>query len=165
MLTGWVGIDPSPWLFSTWRMCSREQRNKQPDWLAINTDFITSQSHSCFYLFGFGPRLEAFTLYRVHMVMTLTHGIKLNSFKMNVALKSMIILWNLITTKRRKVVRVKMSPNWPNSMSWLRESDPIYSLNSNDWKFNLFIRKNNFFGTKGFLLKINPTGDWKKNQS
>jgi hypothetical protein len=46
-----------------------------------------------------------------------------------------------------------------------------YSLNSNDWKCNLFVRKNNLFGivlirTKLFLcLKIKPTGDWKKNQS
>ncbi len=34
--------------FSTWRICSREQRKKQLDWLATNTDDITSQSHSLF---------------------------------------------------------------------------------------------------------------------
>ncbi len=30
------------------RICSREQRKKQLDWLATNTDVITSQSHSLF---------------------------------------------------------------------------------------------------------------------
>ena len=35
-------------LFSTRRICSREQRKKQLDWLATNTDDITSQSHSLF---------------------------------------------------------------------------------------------------------------------
>ncbi len=35
-------------MFSTWRICSREQRKKQLDWLATNTDDITSQSHSLF---------------------------------------------------------------------------------------------------------------------
>ena len=30
------------------RICSREQRKKQLDWLATNTDDITSQSHSLF---------------------------------------------------------------------------------------------------------------------
>ena len=35
-------------LFSTRRLCSREQRKKQPYWLATNTDDITSQSHSLF---------------------------------------------------------------------------------------------------------------------
>ncbi len=34
--------------FSTWRICSREQRKKQLDWLATNSDDITSQSHSLF---------------------------------------------------------------------------------------------------------------------
>ena len=34
--------------FSTWRICSREQRKKQLDWLATNTDDITNQSHSLF---------------------------------------------------------------------------------------------------------------------
>ncbi len=34
--------------FSTWRICSREQRKKQLDWLATNADVITSQSHSLF---------------------------------------------------------------------------------------------------------------------
>ncbi len=34
--------------FSTWRICSREQRKKQLDWLVTNTDDITSQSHSLF---------------------------------------------------------------------------------------------------------------------
>ncbi len=34
--------------FSTWLICSREQRKKQLDWLATNTDVITSQSHSLF---------------------------------------------------------------------------------------------------------------------
>ncbi len=34
--------------FSTWRICSREQRKKQLDWLMTNTDVITSQSHSLF---------------------------------------------------------------------------------------------------------------------
>ena len=34
--------------FSTWRICSREQRKKQLDWLVTNTDDITSQSHSVF---------------------------------------------------------------------------------------------------------------------
>jgi hypothetical protein len=33
-------------LFSTRRMCSREQRKKQRDWLATNTYVITTQSHS-----------------------------------------------------------------------------------------------------------------------
>jgi hypothetical protein len=31
-----------------WRICSREQRKQQLDWLATNTDDITSQSHSLF---------------------------------------------------------------------------------------------------------------------
>jgi hypothetical protein len=35
-------------LFSTKGICSREQRKRQLDWLATNTDVITSQSHSCF---------------------------------------------------------------------------------------------------------------------
>ena len=35
-------------LFFTGRICLREQRKKQPDWLATNTDVITSQSHSLF---------------------------------------------------------------------------------------------------------------------
>ncbi len=39
---------PSPPLFSTRRICSREQRKKQLDWLVTNTDDITSQSHSLF---------------------------------------------------------------------------------------------------------------------
>ena len=34
--------------FSTRRICSREQRKKQLDWLATDTDDITSQSHSLF---------------------------------------------------------------------------------------------------------------------
>ena len=34
--------------FSTWRICSREQRNEQLDWLATNTDVITTQSHLLF---------------------------------------------------------------------------------------------------------------------
>ena len=34
--------------FSTWRIYSREQRKKQLDWLATNTDNITNQSHSLF---------------------------------------------------------------------------------------------------------------------
>ena len=34
--------------FSTWRICSREQRKKQLDWLVTNTDVTTSQSHSLF---------------------------------------------------------------------------------------------------------------------
>ena len=34
--------------FSTWRICSREQRKKQLDWLVTNTDDITTQSHSLF---------------------------------------------------------------------------------------------------------------------
>ena len=34
--------------FSTRRICSREQRTKQLDWLMTNTDDITSQSHSLF---------------------------------------------------------------------------------------------------------------------
>ncbi len=34
--------------FSIRRICSREQRKKQLDWLATNTDVITSQSHSLF---------------------------------------------------------------------------------------------------------------------
>ena len=43
---------PSPLSrFSTWRICSREQRKKQLDWLVTNTDDITSQSHS-FCLFA-----------------------------------------------------------------------------------------------------------------
>jgi hypothetical protein len=29
-------------------ICSREQRKKQVDWLATNTDDITTQSHSLF---------------------------------------------------------------------------------------------------------------------
>ena len=36
--------------FSTRRICSREQRKKQLDWLATNTDDITSQSNSLFSL-------------------------------------------------------------------------------------------------------------------
>jgi hypothetical protein len=35
-------------LFSTRRTCSREQRKKQLDWLATNTDDITNQSHLLF---------------------------------------------------------------------------------------------------------------------
>ena len=34
--------------FSTWRICSREQRKKRLDWLETNTDDIASQSHSLF---------------------------------------------------------------------------------------------------------------------
>ena len=34
--------------FSTWRICSREQRKKQLDWLVTNTDDIASQSDSLF---------------------------------------------------------------------------------------------------------------------
>ncbi len=37
-------------MFSTWRICSREQRKKQFDWLATNTDDIATQSHSLFLL-------------------------------------------------------------------------------------------------------------------
>jgi hypothetical protein len=33
-------------LLSTRPIRSREQRKKQPDWLATNTDDITNQSHS-----------------------------------------------------------------------------------------------------------------------
>jgi hypothetical protein len=44
-----------------------------------------------------------------------------------------------------------------------------HSVNSSDWKFNLFIRKNDLFGLflqmNLFLLRINPASDWKKNQS
>jgi hypothetical protein len=36
-------------LFSTGRMCMREQRKKQFDWLVTNTDVITIQSHLLFY--------------------------------------------------------------------------------------------------------------------
>ena len=43
-----VQLDPRLSRFSTWRICSREQRKKQLDWLATNTDVITSQSHSLF---------------------------------------------------------------------------------------------------------------------
>jgi hypothetical protein len=35
-------------LFSTRPIRLREQRKKQPDWLATNTDDITNQSHSLF---------------------------------------------------------------------------------------------------------------------
>ena len=35
-------------LSSTWQICSHEQRKKQLDWLATNTDDITYQSHSLF---------------------------------------------------------------------------------------------------------------------
>ena len=46
----------------------------------------------------------------------------------------------------------------------------VCSLNTSDWKFNLFICKNNLFLrlfslTKHFRLKISRTRDWKKNQS
>jgi hypothetical protein len=34
-------------LFSTRRNCSREQREKQLDWLATNPDDINTQSHPC----------------------------------------------------------------------------------------------------------------------
>ncbi len=34
--------------FSTWRICSREKRKKQLDWLVTNTDEISSQSDSLF---------------------------------------------------------------------------------------------------------------------
>jgi hypothetical protein len=35
-------------MFSTGRICSREQGIKQPDWLATNTDVTTNKSHSLF---------------------------------------------------------------------------------------------------------------------
>jgi hypothetical protein len=34
--------------FPPGRICSREQRKKQRDWLATNTDVITTQSHPLF---------------------------------------------------------------------------------------------------------------------
>ena len=45
-----IFLQSVPWLslFSTRLICSREQRKKQLDWLATNTDDITTQSHSLF---------------------------------------------------------------------------------------------------------------------
>ena len=36
------------YMFSTRQICSRERRKKQFDWVATNTDNITTQSHTLF---------------------------------------------------------------------------------------------------------------------
>ena len=55
----------------------------------------------------------------------LGHDIKFSSFKKSVALKSMIILQNLITTNHRKSGRSKITLNSPKSLSGLRESGTV----------------------------------------
>ena len=55
------------------------------------------------------------------------HDISLNSFKTSVALKFVIIFQKLIKTNHKKVLRVNMTVNLPNWMSWPHRSGTVYT--------------------------------------